>query len=370
MECKLVCKPWRDLIHLPSFSQKHLNHLNSASDDDSGKLNFVFLHGVINDFSYDEYDENSDETPFGRKERMNVNLPFYEHAPGYSFAGSCNGLICLHSFRKHIYGPTYIFNPITREYIIFPTSKENYWWTGFGYTLSTNEYKVVRVYADSNVQVYTLGSSTGWRNLGTIDMNVETFRKDAGAFANGALHWADNKGTILVFHLSDEKFRKLPPPPWFTPSGYLYFPISLGVFGDFSSATYYRYSFSGKSEIWLLKKNRDNYNDLRWRKEFSLEDVNILRHSSPFGFTKSGRLLCYEHHTLYGYDPEASSAKMDVNFGKTITASIPHRNTLVSLNVLGEKDAKIMESGETTSSSEEAENSDKLKKPQNEAIDL
>ncbi|XP_026420360.1 F-box protein At3g07870-like [Papaver somniferum] len=244
LECKLVCKSWRDIIHFPSFSQKHLNHLTSAGD--SGKLSFVFLsryptninpitgqYLMLEEFTYAEYDENSHEAPFNRKVRIYINLPFYRH----SFAGSCNGLICLDSWHKDIYGATYIFNPVTREYVILPTSEGSNYWSGFGYIPSTNEYKVVRIYnslGDSNVrlrsiQVYTLGSSTGWRNVGTMDRTMQFYRKDAGAFVNGALYWADEEGTILAFHLADEKFSKLPSPPWFTRSEIPPFPISLGV---------------------------------------------------------------------------------------------------------------------------------------------
>ncbi|XP_026436206.1 F-box protein At3g07870-like [Papaver somniferum] len=287
------------------------------------------------EFYYAEYDENSPETPFSRKPRIDINLPFYECRYDYSFAGSCNGLICIDSWHNDRFGPTYIFNPVTREYITLPKFEGNYWWTGFGYIPSTNEYKVVRVYDTINVRtihVYTIGSSNGWRNVGTVDRNMPFYRKYAGAFAHGAHHWADDKETILAFDLTDEKgFRR------------------------FLSATYYRDALYG--EIWLLKRNKDNYDDLSWSKEFSL-DICTLRSSPPFGLMKSGRLLCYEDHKIYGYDPEASSAIMDVDFGKSITNAIPHKNTLVSLKILGEKDAKKMESGERASSSEETENSD------------
>lgn len=99
------------------------------------------------------------------------------------------------------------------------------------------------------------------------------------------------------------------------------------------------------SEIWLLKKNKDNCNDLCWSKEFSFHTYM----SPPFGYTQSGRFLCYDHHKIDGYDPKASSAKMVGDFGESIDGAIPQKNTLVSLKALGEKDAKTMESGERAS---------------------
>lgn len=76
IECKLVCKPLRDVVRHQSFSQMHSNRLNSA--DDSGKLSFIFLTYVQGGifFYYTEYDENCYETPFSRTTRMNLNLPF------------------------------------------------------------------------------------------------------------------------------------------------------------------------------------------------------------------------------------------------------------------------------------------------------
>lgn len=115
---------------------------------------------------------------------------------------------------------TCICNPITREYIILPKSEGKYRLTGFGYILSTNDYKVVWINAfwgSSNVgivQIYTHGSGTGWRNVGTADTNVDYVRPGSGKFANGALHWVDVVGTILAFHLTDEQFSKIPSPPF------------------------------------------------------------------------------------------------------------------------------------------------------------
>ncbi|XP_026419568.1 uncharacterized protein LOC113315514 [Papaver somniferum] len=146
---------------------------------------------------------------------MDLHLPFED----YYFARSRNGLICFHSWHNDNCGPTYICNPIAREYIMLPRYERWYWWTGFGYTHSTNEYKVVQICEfgeDSNlgsVQVYTIGSGTGRRNAGKIDINMSDVRKGAGVFVNGDLNWVNYyQQTILVFHLTDEKFCELLSP--------------------------------------------------------------------------------------------------------------------------------------------------------------
>ncbi|XP_026400690.1 F-box protein At3g07870-like [Papaver somniferum] len=141
LECKLVCKPWKDVVHHPSFPQKHLNH----HLDDSDKLNFIFsnLEQDPEELYYAEYDEDYHEVPFNRNVRINLSPLFYKY--GCSLAGSCNGLICFNSYYEGYYGPVYICNPITREYVILPEFEGQCWWTVFGYIPSTNEYKVVRI---------------------------------------------------------------------------------------------------------------------------------------------------------------------------------------------------------------------------------
>ncbi|XP_026377813.1 F-box protein At3g07870-like [Papaver somniferum] len=243
----------------------------------------------------------------------------------YSFDGSCNGLMCFNeSFEED---DVYICNPATREYIVLPKFEGKDMLdllTGFGYIPSTNQYKVVRIHnteRDPNVgiiQVYTLGSGIGWRNAGTID--IKCVPRCTGAFANGALHWVAFDGTIIVFHLADEKCSELHSPPRLIGTHCRY----VGVLGGFLSVTYYRYPRG--VDIWLLKKNEDNA-DLSWSKEFSFDSYI----PQPFGIIKSGRLLCYEQHKIYCYDLETSSVKMDVSFGKFISEAIPHKNTLFSL---------------------------------------
>ncbi|XP_026451723.1 putative F-box protein At3g16210 [Papaver somniferum] len=154
INCKSVCKRWRDLVRHPSFSQLHFNNL------DFGKSSFICFDYDMKEFSYAEYDENCLKEPLSRETRMNLNLPSKDYVP----ATSCNA--------------------------------------GFGYSPSTNEYKVVRI-CDSRrdskvgkIQVHTLGSGSGWRNVGTMDIDKE-YHKYTGAFVDEALHWVDSVGTIL-----------------------------------------------------------------------------------------------------------------------------------------------------------------------------
>ncbi|XP_026458595.1 putative F-box protein At1g53360 [Papaver somniferum] len=242
---------------------------------------------------------------------------------------------------QYHYGPAYICNPITREYVMLPKSEGHYRWNRFGYTHSTSEYKVVRknmsAKGDSNVrlvQIYTLGSGNGWRDVENVDMELKNVPLCAGVFANGALHWVDlQKGTIIAFHLTDKKFSELPSPPLLTQDGDpVYYSTKVAVLGDFLSVTYSRNA--GACEIWLLKKkNKDNFNELSWSKEFSFGSFEIYI-SRPSGYTKSGRLLYYWHNHIYRYDPKDSSAKMDAKIWQVLSqysssTSLPGQRNLL-----------------------------------------
>lgn len=171
LNCKLVCRPWRDLVsHHPSFYQMYISHLNHSTD--SGKLSF--LVEAENQFHYFEYDENNKGTPIDSIRRININ-PAFENVDYFHY-GSVNGLIYPYKWRDH---PSCICNPVTREYVMLPTPETSYGVnehihvsSGFGYVSLTNEYKVVELYklwrdnASLKVAVYTLGSGKGWRCVG------------------------------------------------------------------------------------------------------------------------------------------------------------------------------------------------------------
>lgn len=340
-ECKLVSKLWRDLLQHPSFPRLHCNHLDSAHDSD-GKLSFIFYTEGSDEepFHYTEYVEKLNR--FSRIKMINFRPPFKESY----ILGSCNGLICFNTRLDNSFylQPAYICNPITREYIVIPNIERKRFLSGFGYIPSTKEYKVVRIYNSKEdpdygiTQVYTLGSGIGWRNSRKMDYNVLSFRQ-LGAFANGAIHWVDSRGSIVAFDLIDEEFRLLSSsPPCSLPAF-----VELHVFGGFLCACHHSI---GGFDTWVLRKNKNNH-DVVWSKEFSSS------FGEPINFTKSGWLLCYDYRDkhVYRYAPKASSSRMLVNFGKSVSIGVSHKNTLVSLKALGEDDTKLMDSGERASSS-------------------
>ncbi|XP_026400309.1 putative F-box protein At3g10430 [Papaver somniferum] len=310
LNCKLVCRPWRDLVsHHPSFYQMYLSHLNRSTD--SGKLSFI--DRADKKFHYFEYDENNKETPINCIRRININPQFENYH--YYVLGSVNGLIYLYEWRVHTY---YICNPVTREYVMLPkTSDDQYgnlcygcfcvnqyihFGSGFGYDSLADEYKVVELYklrrntSFIKVGVYTLGSGKGWRIVGRLDYKICKFGAHGGVFGNGALHWVDKEGgRVLTFDLTEEKFHQPLSPP---PSPCLGV-MPFGTVGLLDGVLYYVTTHDYKIiedrclDIWLLRKKNDipdmkeqvENESLGWSKEFGF----IKR--EPLAFTKRGSVL-------------------------------------------------------------------------------
>ncbi|XP_026398270.1 F-box/kelch-repeat protein At3g06240-like [Papaver somniferum] len=251
---------------------------------------------------------------------------------------------------------------VTREYVLLPVIKRDSnidqhttWTSGFGYSLLTNEYKVVGIYMYKTnyveVYIYTLGSGRGWRNLGKFNSQFSTLTGRQGIFVRGSIYWmGTNLEIILTFDLVEEKFGEhLSPPPltaenvWCIKTigildGFLFFANGLFTEGDYSN------------EIWILKKKNDNDDmqergerrSLGWSKEFRFDERGKL-----LAFTRSGGVLTHIDNYLVIYDPIASSSKILVDYTELFCQAVPHKNTLVSFQELGEEDARIMESADS-----------------------
>ncbi|XP_026408654.1 uncharacterized protein LOC113303761 [Papaver somniferum] len=235
---------------------------------------------------------------------------------------------------------------MTREYVMLPDIKRNcddfHRSSGFGYLPLSNEYKVVELYNleedinSTKVVVYTLGSGSGWINVGRFGINSLRTSQKYGVFLKGALHWmhiSDRK--VFVFDLVEEKFHEHGLPLSHP------FPVStmcnssIGVLGGL---LYYYLGYLCPiirciySDIWILKGNDDicymeeqvEQEPLGWLKEFCIPGKR------PFALTKSGCVLCFTYNSLSIYDAISSTSKElvdSLNFYRII----PHNNTLVSL---------------------------------------
>ncbi|KAI3866095.1 hypothetical protein MKX03_003557, partial [Papaver bracteatum] len=139
LECKLVCKTWETLLRRSDFTNMHLsrqlNHLYDGDDsndnlaatvepclffacrtDDPDEFITLLFHGG----------QLSDGISIDEKYIYNQNLKRIYHPPMHNqllydhLVGSCNGLVCTLQIHHLVVDPTYICNPLTREYVYLP----------------------------------------------------------------------------------------------------------------------------------------------------------------------------------------------------------------------------------------------------------
>ncbi|XP_026441615.1 F-box protein At3g07870-like [Papaver somniferum] len=284
----------------------------------------------------------------------------------YHLVDSCNGLVCIQSYNGQL--PTFggICNPVTGECLFLPGLREPKYpgWrhVGFGYLPSTNEYKVVRCTYNGarkgHVEVYTLGSQSGWRRKENIPYRFYS----SGLLANGAIHWIGETGQpgaqqvykIVAYDLVDEKFKYVLSLPF---SNFKrYDGRRLVLLGGNLCAVHY-IGCRDKILVWALKKRIENTRILQpkvtregyynhewgWSEEFSMtinhEPMNYWY--MPFAITKNNEILLWHEHRqeVYCYDNNSSTfTKLweDDGKGSSCVQAIPHMNTLVSLKDLGE----------------------------------
>ncbi|XP_026433797.1 F-box protein At3g07870-like [Papaver somniferum] len=370
LDSKLVSKSWCKTIQNPSFAQTHFRRQQLDGRHSDTKVSFLF--STIEEKSrlyYGEYDENRKKPCMQLK---TVNFPRIEKRFGTNaMVGSCNGLVCFTvSFTHNIDDPIYICNPCIGELVKLPRltvmarNKNNVEFkkttyldgsivSGFGYNPVTDEYKVVRIYyADPRRSLDPpKGQVQRYKYSRTVLASVELLsnKKTAiyipsrGILANGALYWLDEAWNVVSFDLADERFSLLPSPPCFLPGEKNFY--TLQVLGGCLCVVN---AHDGESlDIWSFKKDNSE-----WANMFSLScrssgfiDVYWL-----ISLTLSGKLLLRSNYkTLVCYDPQTKKIKelVDLDTDRllepliySLTESIPHVNSIVSLKALGEKTKK------------------------------
>ncbi|XP_026412597.1 F-box protein At3g07870-like [Papaver somniferum] len=229
--------------------------------------------------------------------------------------------------------PLYIWNPITREIVALPPIANKNLVSlvhGFGYHPLTKEYKVVRISYRSKsmdappckgkVEVYTVGSGSGWRNVLKIDYLIEPSGENMNNCVNGALHWLKYEtGEIVAFDLADEEFHLVEFHLVHTPPGLSHDSnkaLSSRIFvmrGCLCLA--YEYEFYG--DLWMLKKQENAvtsdfynakdqyYKSRKWIKEIEIPYEDLNHALKIFGLTKEGAVvLKHEDGSMTLYHPK------------------------------------------------------------------
>ncbi|XP_026440668.1 F-box protein At3g07870-like [Papaver somniferum] len=318
LQCREVCTGWRDLIGHPSNAHMRLQPLSQFNGNSFSSLSShtVADVGIGLLFSFLFPPENGYQFYYGEYQNQhNYKLKRITQPPivSRSVVGSCNSLICFSvANRFGVHEPSYICNPVTGEYVNFPRlnvkgeSEFDAMVCGFGYHPSTNKYKIVKLCYVRNqplgqVKVYTLGSGTGWRDMGETTCSLrptgETFRgiinhrSPFGTLANGALHWINEENKIVSFDLANENVYLLPSPPFDR-------PILMGDCLKLVSPggrLCFVHSTQAGIDMWFLKKKgesissdmneQDDYDSLNWIKDFS---IPIGPEAEPCALTNGG----------------------------------------------------------------------------------
>ncbi|XP_042513713.1 F-box protein At3g07870-like isoform X2 [Macadamia integrifolia] len=310
--CRCVSKDMRRITHIRRFIQMHHNR---AIQGDIPPSLLVHARYCIDELPNDIYllqHDTCDDTLDGRAV---VAHPQFSTRKKFEVVGSCNGLLCL-SEPRH-YGPRFVCNPVTGEYISLPKPDKHTDFdivSGFGYDEMANEYKVVRMLFRSvdlecgsgtstfklEGEVYSL-SLGNWRHIG--DAPYALRGKASSAFVNGALHWMTDelRELIVSFDLGREEFRVVPPPPGFVP-GCRSHSLNLGVLGE--HLCLFDYSINGQLEIWVMKEYGMKWS---WTKEYVISRKILgldSGHFIPLRLMKNGELLIwYEDEGLGFYNP-------------------------------------------------------------------
>ncbi|KAK9285171.1 hypothetical protein L1049_024357 [Liquidambar formosana] len=205
LSCRCACKSLRNVISDPDFVKIHLLRAPTSLLIPTSERN-LYLAEV-------------DEWEIGSVFQLNTHgLDLYEKR--VIVQHSCNGLICLcdEETNKSQFS---IWNPILGEYAFLPQAERGSSCkvSGFGYSPSTNQYKVLRVFQHKGIpkaEIYTLGMDS-WRSIG--DAPYLNGWSSSNTLLNGALHWIiwderDDLRSICSFDIGDEKFRTIPSPPW------------------------------------------------------------------------------------------------------------------------------------------------------------
>ncbi|KAI3960953.1 hypothetical protein MKW98_019154 [Papaver atlanticum] len=384
LDCKQVCRSWKNLLLFDDdnfFAYQHLQRRHGHGPHTTG---FVAFDRDAQDFWYLEYhDEDNginDKQPNYRSKMINIKFPA-DVCGG--LVGSDNGLICL-SVKTKYNGipaykfqlvdspdePLYICNPITREFVNLPrilidekkSEDDVHIVHGFGYHPLINEYKVVRVsYIGSAnkltprrglVEIYTLGSGSGWRYAGETDyyLGSDYFANPGGVCVNGRLHWlSDEFQDIVAFDLVDEKFQLLR-----TPTAQNRCPRRIFVAGH---CLCIEYIIGDSLRYSLLKKNKEEdngsschmneqryYKSWSWNTEVEMPfEVLCEVRSEICSITKMGKILLTDGREVDPYSREVLEFIGSCNFDFDWKVPLPHTNTFVSLEALGETNIKRFE---------------------------
>ncbi|CAK7331889.1 unnamed protein product [Dovyalis caffra] len=311
MQCRSVCKTWRDLLSTPYFAHLHFSKAQPRS-----LLFFCPCSGIKTSKKSKRFycdihsrrSSNINDATVSTPAKLNL-LKFTDHG---EVVGSSNGLLCISEIvRKN---KLYICNPLTGEYVEIPGPEVEKGWHAskpieFFYSPQKNQYKIL-MYRErkghgfqKSGQIFTLGSNS-WRNI-----DIPEHRK---------LHTA--KRYISSFDMENEQARSIAVPDHIDLS-----TACLVVLGNFLCLYDNGYP---QFSIWLMKE----YGVEEFWKHYVVQR-SPNSHYRPITVKEDGSILMkHNSTTLISYEPETKKSRALYQFGPT--GVVLHTPSFVSLKDL------------------------------------
>ncbi|KAJ9536252.1 hypothetical protein OSB04_un000572 [Centaurea solstitialis] len=300
---KCVCTQWRSFLATPLFANIHLHHATAA--DRREKLVFCTIGSTSPcNFLIIDCEDGLVAQP--------RCCPF----PGFAAAtvtSSVNGLACMGIWKNaQEFSDLILWNPLTGEYktLSRPVDRKCYSTSftalGLYHTRTDDDYKILRINADSSVYLYSLKSDS-WRKLESeLDYHERIpYAADHHHLLDESLHFLMKLKTrylIIRLDLKTEKFTKIAVPST-CPYGCLRFVVGKGCIqltifkADLSSGT-------RTIEEWLMDGGGN------WTKvvnsSCSIQDSSF---QGPLYLMRNGNWLMCTNNGICKVDPAGNNAK-------------------------------------------------------------
>lgn len=300
---RCVSKSFCSIIDSQDFIKLHLNRTMETNSSVSLILPSTALD---NTFFLMDLDDSGDNF-------VEFDHPFKKCERGSTLViGSCRGLLALYNWKVGMA----LLNPATKKYHILPKfwsdcytdSTSNFYFDGFGYDVSTDGYKLVRIIQSYKVKhlevvIYNLKANS-WRRFKAFPYYILDDRCN-GVFVNGSLHWLAARGhirngenMILAFDLKTEEFYQVSPPLG-KADGFI---SQVGVLGECLWITCY-YHDEPSCDVWVMNEYGVEES---WSKLCTFSRVlhESCYYTEAFAFSKDGsKVMVYQHsRNLYWYN--------------------------------------------------------------------
>ncbi|CAM8908646.1 unnamed protein product [Rhodiola kirilowii] len=321
LKFRCVCKSWNSMIRNQKFTEFHLKRTMANASQQrvllSVKPFWSIKYDDLDDFGKDGFDVIiKKDTP--------SSLGCLGSNNDFELVGHCNGLICI-VLRK---GRRSHQDPIERTFCLWNPSTNECWQIssddvandivssnsmfrgeyynrfeifGFGYDLTIDDYKIVRLISYDEldvvqVEIFTIGRRTWRKEEFHLDYVVNLLSYDRihdCLFLNGALHWINTlyyveQKEILSFNLEQEQLQVMRIDRHAIKS--LFNRTNLRVI----SGKLVLVTNPGDTEIWVM----DEYGvETSWTKKATLRAIpcdgmwGAHEKLSPLCFSKKGDIL-------------------------------------------------------------------------------